>query len=96
MKKKFLDLGSQPIANSFLSSKNKKEFKYNLSIGFNTKSFLVSLMKPVNPKKQYTKFYAHRASESKTMRESFKKVANNLKKEVCAQLTLRIVFSSLR
>ena len=90
MKKKFLDLGSQPIANSFLSSKNKKEFKYNLSIGFNTKSFLVSLMKPVNPKKQYTKFYAHRASESKTMRESFKKVANNLKKRFKPKLTMEI------
>ena len=69
MKKKFLDLGSQPIANSFLNSKNKKEFKYNLSIGFDTKSFLVSLMRPVNPKKQYTDKYAHRASESRTMRE---------------------------
>ncbi len=90
MKKKFLDLGSQPIANSFLNSKNKKEFKYNLSIGFNTKSFLVSLMKPVNPKKQYTKFYAHRASESKTMRVSFKKIANNLKKRFKPKLTMEI------
>ena len=39
MKKKFLDLGSQPIANSFLNSKNKREFmatfvKNNLKTNF--------------------------------------------------------------
>ena len=90
MKKKFLDLGSQPIANSFLKSKSKKEFKYNLSVGFDTKSFLVSLMKTVNPRKQYTKFYAHRASESKTMRDSFRIVANKLKKRFKPKLTMEI------
>ncbi len=90
MRKKFLNLGLQPIANSFLTSKKKKEFKYNLSIGFNTKNFLVSLMKAVNPKKQYTKFYAHRASESKTMREAFKVVAVNLKKRFKPKLTMEI------
>ena len=90
MRKKFLNLGLQPIANSFLTSKKKKEFKYNLSIGFNTKNFLVSLMKTVNPKKQYTKFYAHRASESKTMREAFKVVAVNLKKRFKPKLTMEI------
>jgi len=90
MRKKFLNLGLQPIANSFLTSKQKKEFKYNLSIGFNTKNFLVSLMKTVNPKKQYTKFYAHRASESKTMREAFKVVAINLKKRFKPKLTMEI------
>ena len=90
MKKKFLDLGLQPIANSFLKSKKKKEFKYNLSIGFNTKNFLVSLMKTVNPKKQYTKFYAHRASESKTMQKAFKDTAAYLKKRFKPKLTMEI------
>ena len=78
MRKKFLNLGLQPIANSFLTSKKKKEFKYNLSIGFNTKNFLVSLMKAVNPKKQYT------------MREAFKVVAINLKKRFKPKLTMEI------
>ncbi len=90
MKKKFLDLGLQPIANSFLKFKNQKEFKYNLSIGFDTDNFLVSLMKTVNPKKQYTRFYAHRASESKTMRKAFKIVATNLKKRFKPKLTMEI------
>ena len=42
MKKKFLDLGMQPLANSFLHNikkKNlKKEYFYNLSIGFDKKN----------------------------------------------------------
>ena len=90
MKKKFLDLGLQPIANSFLRENKKKEFKYNLSIGFDTKNFLVSLMKPVNPKKQYTNLYAHRASESKTARKSFKDIALNLQKRFKPKLSMEI------
>ena len=84
MIKKFLDLGKQPITNSFLKKINKKtlnkEFFYNLSVGFNDKNFLVSLMKHVDPKKQFTSQYAHRASQSQTMRKSFKEIAIKLKK----------------
>ena len=82
MNKVFLNLGRQPLANSFLKdiSKNtlRNEFFYNLKICFNSKNYLVSIAKPVNPKKQYTDKYAHRASESKTMRSAFKKVAKKL------------------
>ena len=82
MNKVFLNLGRQPLANSFLKDIGKntlqKEFFYNLKICFNTKNYLVSIAKPVNPKKQYTDKYAHRASESKTMRSAFKKVAKKL------------------
>ena len=63
MKKKFLDLGIHPLANSFLSKKEikypKREYFYKLSVGFNTKNYLVSLMRSVNPMKQYTEKYAH-------------------------------------
>ena len=90
MKKKFLDLGLQPIANSFLRERKKKEFKYNLSIGFDTKNFLVSLMQPVNPRKQYTNLYAHRASESKTARKSFKDVALDLQRRFKPKLSMEI------
>ena len=83
MKKIFLNLLKQPITNSYLSKINKRsiraEYFYNLSVMFNTKSFLVSLSKPVDPKKQYTDKYAHRASQSLTMRDSFKKIASKLK-----------------
>ena len=85
MKKKFLNLGKQPITNSFLKDVDKKtinkEYFYNLSVGFNKKNYLVSLMKHVDPKKQFTNQYAHRASQSKTMRESFKETAKKLKKK---------------
>ena len=81
MKKKFLNLGKQPLANSFLSSVKKNEFFYNLSVSFDTENFLVSVTNPVNPKKQYTDKYAHRASESGTMRKAFKDTANILKKK---------------
>ena len=82
MNKVFLNLGRQPLANSFLKNIEKNtlrnEFFYNLKICFNTKNYLVSVAKPVNPKKQYTDKYAHRASESYTMRSAFKNVAKKL------------------
>ena len=94
MKKKFLNLGKQPLANSFLQNISKinikKEFFYNLSVSFDTKSYLVSVTDPVNPKKQYTNKYAHRASESKTMREAFKMTANKLKKKYHPDLVMEI------
>ena len=94
MKKNFLNLGRQPIANSFLASVDrktlKKKFFYNLVVAFDTKSFLVSITNPVNPKIQYTNKYAHRASESRTMRDAFKHTANKLKKKFSPALTLEI------
>ena len=94
MKKKFLDLGKQPIANSFLSSNSKKtirsEFFYNLSVSFDTNNFLVSITNPVNPKIQYTDKYAHRASESMTMRDAFKKIANKLEKKFKPNIIMEI------
>ena len=82
MNKVFLNLGRQPLANSFLKNIGKNtlrnEFFYKLKICFNTKNYLVSVAKPVNPKKQYTDKYAHRASESNTMRLAFKNVAKKL------------------
>ena len=57
MKKKFLNLGIQPLANSFLSSNSKKtlakEFFYNLEVSFDTNSYLVSISNPVNPKLKF-------------------------------------------
>ena len=94
MKKKFLNLGKQPIANSFLSSKSKKilskEFFYNLSVSFNTKNFLVSITNPVDPKIQYTDEYAHRASESYTMRKAFKNIAYKIKKRFNPKIVMEI------
>ena len=42
--KKFLDLGLQPLANSYLDYKdiNKKEKKFRLEVAFNPKNYLVN------------------------------------------------------
>ena len=76
MKIKFLDLLKQPITNSYLKSLTKKvlkkEFFYKLIVLFDTSNFLVTISQPVDPKKQYTNKYAHRASQSTTMKKSFK------------------------
>ena len=94
MKKNFLNLGKQPLANSFIPSNSKKilskEFFYNLNVAFDTKTFLVSVAKPVNPKFQYTDQYAHRASESITMRNSFSKIANKLSKKFSPKIVMEI------
>ncbi len=94
MKKVFLNLLKQPITNSYLSNINsstlKKEFFYNLSIVFNLNNYLVSIKKPVNPKNQYTDTYAHRASQSRTMNLSFKKIADKLKKKYKPLLSMEI------
>ena len=94
MKKIFLRLGKQPLANSFLSNlskKNlKKEFFYNLDVSFNLKNNLVSISNPVNPKMQYTDNYAHRASESITMRNAFKETAKKLQKRFNPKVILEI------
>ena len=94
MKKIFLNLGKQPLANSFLPNLSKKtikqEFFYNLRVSFNENNYLVSVSNPVNPKLQYTDNYAHRASESLTMRSAFKKTAKKLKKRFNPRVILEI------
>ena len=94
MKKKFLDLGKQPLANSFLhniSKKNlKREYFYNLSIGFDKKNHQVSLTKHVNPKMQYTNLYAHRASQSQTMKKFFQDIALKLQRKFKPKLSMEI------
>ena len=94
MKKVFLNLLKQPITNSYLkkidNKTTKKEFFYNLSVVFDTKNYLVSLLKPVNPKMQFTDKYAHRASQSITMTKSFKKIAIKLKKRFKPKHSLEI------
>ncbi len=94
MKKIFLNLLKQPITNSYLPNLKlttiKNEFFYNLSIAFDTNNYLVSIKKPINPKKQYTDKYAHRASQSKTMNLSFKKIAEKLKNKFKPKLSMEI------
>ncbi len=94
MKKIFLDLLKQPITNSYLDKIDKKtikkEYFYNLKISYDTISHLISIYKPINPNKQYTSKYAHRASESATMKKSFKDVSEKLIKKFKPKMSLEI------
>ena len=80
--KKFLDLGLQPLANSYVPKKNLhlKEKKFKLILGFNPKNYLVSILNTVPKEKMFNKDYPYKSSESKTMKISFMKLANKIKK----------------
>ena len=80
MIKKFLDLGYQPLANSYISKKklNYKEKKFKLEIGFNEKNYLVSILTTVSKEKMFNKNYPYKSSESFTMRKSFKDLAKKI------------------
>ena len=79
--KKFLNLGLQPLANSYILKKNLnfKEKKFRLIVGFNTKNYLVSILNTVSKEKMFNKDYPYKSSGSKTMRISFSKLAKRLK-----------------
>jgi SAM-dependent methyltransferase len=79
MKKKidFLDLGLQPLANSYLNKNEfkKKEKKYRLKICFDVVTKLVSIKKTFSSQIMFDNKYPYRSSLSKTMNSSFKKLA---------------------
>lgn len=70
MKKKFLDLGLQPIANGFIEHSQPEQY-FNLSVGFNNQTKLVSLMNFISPKIMFNDSYVYHTSQSKTMKEHF-------------------------
>ena len=79
---KFLDLGTQPIANGFLkeSDLGKDEYTFNLSVGVCRKTFLVSLMDFVDPPKMFNENYPFHTSASPVMESHFKRTSNLLSK----------------
>ena len=79
--KKFLDLGLQPLANSYIKKSNLKfkEKKFKLIVGFDPKNFLVSILNTVPKEKMFNKNYPYKSSESKTMQKSFKSMSKKLK-----------------
>ena len=86
MKKKiteFLDLGNQPLANSYIKRKDlsKKERKYRLIVCFNKDNKLVSIKKTFSSKDMFNNEYPYRSSTSKTMRVHLEKLAKKLKKQ---------------
>jgi SAM-dependent methyltransferase len=80
MKKQFLNLGKQPIANGFLNKNQiKDEFFYNLGVGFDEKTKLVTQMEYIDLPLMFNENYAYRGSMSKTMVNHFKVLSNYIK-----------------
>jgi len=80
---KFLDLGQQPIANRFLNEDEfKNEFFYNLSVGFDQDTGLVTQMDYVDAPMMFNDEYAYRGSMSKTMRDHFAKFSKYFKNNI--------------
>ena len=92
MIKKFLDLGYQPLANSYLDKKNinSKEKKFKLEVGFDEKNYLVSILQTVSKEKMFNEDYPYKSSESNTMRKSFKDIANKIKKKFKPKFVIEI------
>ena len=90
--KKFLDLGLQPLANSYLDKKNLniREKKFKLQVSFNPKNYLVSILNTVSKEKMFNEKYPYKSSESFTMRNSFKKFSFKIKKKFKPNLVLEI------
>jgi SAM-dependent methyltransferase len=90
MNKKFLDLGSQPLANNYLNKFKEKQIKYNLKLFFNTKTKMVSISKRIPSKIMFTNNYPYRSSMSKTMQNSFYKLSVEIKKKFNPKKILEI------
>ncbi|WP_075482531.1 class I SAM-dependent methyltransferase [Candidatus Pelagibacter communis] len=79
----FLDLGLQPLANKYLNFNQikKHETKFRLLLDFNVKTKIVSIKKTFSSKKMFNDTYPYRSSMSETMKDSFLKLSNKLKKK---------------
>ena len=94
MKKIFLDLGMQPLANKYLTSNDlknkKKEQFYHLEVGFDNKTKLVSILNKVPSQKMFDNEYPYRSSMSKTMIRSFKALSKKIVKFYKPKIILEI------
>ena len=82
MKKEFLDLGKQPIANKFLNKGEfNNEFLFDLKAVFDDETKLVSLKEFVAPEMMFNDEYAYHASMSDTMKTHFKSLSDRLQSE---------------
>ena len=79
--KPFMSFGKMPIANGFLKKKNfKKEYFYNLEVGFSKDVSLFQIADHPSPKQMFHKNYPFYTSSSKFMAQHFKKYSSWCKK----------------
>lgn len=80
MNEPFLNLGSQPLANNFLSRLDEKEYFYTLEIGFDKETNLVSLINIPDSSLAFNENYAYVSSTSETMKNHFADCAKQIEK----------------
>ena len=77
--KTIMDFGKQPLGNAFVSKEDfKKEYFYQMRVGFNNESKMFQLIKQPNPTKIFHENYAFFSSSSKNMAIHFKEFAKSI------------------
>jgi len=79
MKKTFLDLGMQPLANNFGTKYIYPSFR--LKVKFDTNSKLVMINKHVKKEKMFNKSYPYRSSKSKLVEKLFRELSKKIKEK---------------
>jgi methylation protein EvaC len=80
--KPFMSFGKMPIANGFLKKSHfKKEYFFNMEVGFSKEMSLFQLNNHPAPKQMFNKNYPFFTSSSKGMVNHFKSYANWIKKK---------------
>ena len=90
MKKEFLNLGKQPIANNFRSDDKESEFFYDLRVVFDEETKLVSMKDFVKPEMMFNEDYKYNTSLSTPMVNHFKSTAEMLETEFKPKRVLEI------
>ena len=81
--KPFMSFGKMPLANGFLSEKDfKKEFFYNLEVGFSKKLSLLQINEHPKPTQMFNKSYPFFTGSSKFMQIHFQNYANFINKKL--------------
>ncbi len=88
MKKKFLDLGMQPLANNFRKKYTQASFR--LKLEFDTKTKLAMINKHVKKEKMFNKTYPYRSSKSKLVEKLFNELSKKIKKKIKPENILEI------
>ncbi len=92
MFKEFLDLGRHPIANAFLKEEDfDDEFFFDLKVGLDTDTKLVSIKNFVEPERIFNQDYPYNTSNSFPMIEHFRKTADMLYNEYGNKTCYRVL-----
>ena len=90
MSKELIIFNDIPLSNSLLKNKNEQTHCYDLKVGFDEDTKLVSLIDNAPPEKLFPDDYVYDSSQSKTMIDSFKKIAKEVKSRFNPKLTIEI------